>query len=743
MSFDLAELARQEGLRKNRVLRGIEITDTLKRDLYRIVVRPVRAWERQVIDRIRPAYGQAMSTLTRDDESDDLAEAIRIAEAQAAGATVTVDAEVRGWVLDALKWHEQRWADAVKAGTGIDVFPFIDRKENAARVKAFQSQIANLVKDVDAKTKKEIADTVWRGFAEGKPRKKIAKELTERIGIARRRANTIAVDQAQKLNGELTRIRMSEAGVQHYRWRHSQKRRFRPAHKAREGRIYKLGEPLGDEPGIAIYCFPSGQPVSIHDDVLKIWRRWHSGHLTEFVTEAGERVSCTANHPILTNTGWKPAEALNVGDYIAQPSFSSLHAGDVYIEQREPTIGEVFAAGQTILGAVSVNVRPGDFHGDVIADENIDVVDADGGLRREITACISQGVSERVFEHAHATLIGLKRAGALKTLPHWSLSARDSRVRSLRLLEALFWRHLIPDDAPGLSRASDWYAIALEHVGDGLALGAEAIAERFDGLARKVGPDRFRLIVLYAVTRAAAETADPISAPGSEVLGQAIGMEPDHGANRLESFAGVELRYSKVEVCVSRAWEGHVYNFQTASGWYIAGTAGVGNCGCVSEPVVDVENNNGATEGQVAEADAPATAPVDPLPEKHPMKGKGGEGLGGASAEIAEAEALESVVANLSTISPGIVRKARDGNENALNGIGLKMTTVTNKRRPFMGTRGFDKHIQDYAAATTRAGRIDALVYLLHSLKAEARRFSGLYSTYYEDDFIPPLPPLP
>lgn len=419
MSFDLAELARQEGLRKNRVLRGIEITDTLKRDLYRIVVRPVRAWEQQVIDRIRPAYGQALSTLTRDDESDDLAEAIRIAEAQAAGATIMVDVEVRGWVLDALKWHEQRWADAVKAGTGIDVFPFIDRKENAARVKAFQSQIANLVKDVDAKTKKEITDIVWRGFAEGKPRKKIAKELTERIGIARRRANTIAVDQAQKLNGELTRIRMGEAGVQHYRWRHSQKRRFRPAHKAREGRIYKLGEPLGDEPGIAIFC------------------------------------------------------------------------------------------------------------------------------------------------------------------------------------------------------------------------------------------------------------------------------------------------------------------------------------GCVSEPVVDVENNNGATEGQVAEADAPATAPVDPLPEKHPMKGKGGEGLGGASAEIAEAEALESVVANLSTISPGIVRKARDGNENALNGIGSKMGTVTNKRRPFMGTRGFDKHIQDYAAATTREGRIDALVYLLHSLKAEARRFPALYSTYYEDDFIPPLPPLP
>ncbi|WP_084398291.1 phage minor head protein [Henriciella aquimarina] len=591
MSFDLAELARQEGLRKNRVLRGIEITDTLKRDLYRIVVRPVRAWERQVIDRIRPAYGQAISTLTQDDESDDLAEAIKIAEAQAAGATVSVEADVRGWVRDALRWHEQRWADAVKAGTGIDVFPFIDRKENAARVKAFQNQIANLVKDVDAKTKKEIADIVWRGFTEGTPRREIAKELTSRLAIARRRANTIAVDQAQKLNGELTRIRMSEAGVTAYRWRHSQKRRYRPKHKARDGRIYKLGEPAGDQPGMAIYCFPSGQPVSIHDDVLKIWRRWHSGHLTEFITEAGERVSCTANHPILTNTGWKPAEALNVGDYIAQPSVSRLHASDVYIEQREPSIGEIFAAGEAILGSVSTNGRSGDFHGDIIADEDIDVVDADGGLRRELTACISQGVAEHVFEHAHAALVDFERVGAFEALPHWALSTRQSRVGCLRLLESLFWRHAIPNDAPGLSCASDWYAIALKHFGDGLADGAKALAERFDGLAGKVTADRFRLIVLYAVSRAAAEAADPISAPGAEVLGQAIGMEPDHGANRLESFAGVELRYSKVEVCFSRAWEGHVYNFQTASGWYIAGTTGVGNCGCVSEPVIDVEGS--------------------------------------------------------------------------------------------------------------------------------------------------------
>lgn len=601
MDYDLTQLAKQHGIKRNVILRGIKFTAARMQSLYRIAVKPVDAWQKAVNEQLLPAYAQAMSRLTHDNEADDLAEIIRIAKSLTDGTMVEVSADVRDWMDDSVKWHEKRWADSVKAGTGLDVFPYVNKQTSAARLKAFQERISSLIKDVSDTSRKDIEELIWNGLTNQTPRKELGKQIADRLGIARRRANRIAVDQAQKLNGALTRERMREAGLTKYRWRHSGKLHFRPKHKARNGRIYKIGYPKGDEPGFAIYCFPSGQPVSVHDDVLKIWRRWHSGDLTEFVTASGETVRCTPNHPILTRSGWKPAQAINIGEDIVHSTMRCVDAFDVYIEQREPLIGEVFATGETLFGTVSADAGPGDFHGDVIADENIDVVDTDGGLWAELEACISKSIAEVMLEKADATLLALARSGAFKTSIETVRNATDSRVRSLRLMAALFWRHLVPDNAPRLSSAANWYAIALQHIGDGLALGAEAIAQRFDGLSAKVGPDRFRLIVLYAIARAAAESADTVIAPAAEVLGQAIGMEADERADLFEGLSGFEPGYDKVEAIVTRRWSGHVFNLQTVSGWYVAGKTVVGNCGCVAEPVLEASAEEMAAEETVAE----------------------------------------------------------------------------------------------------------------------------------------------
>ncbi|MEP1597578.1 MAG: ADP-ribosyltransferase [Hyphomonas sp.] len=168
---------------------------------------------------------------------------------------------MQDWLRDAVAWHEQRWASAVQAGAGIDVFPFINRAESMPQVRAFQRQITNLIRDIDNTARKDIEGAVWRGLTDHTPRKEIGKEIAERLGIQRRRANRIAVDQAQKLNGELTRIRMQEAGLTEYRWRHSGKVHFRPEHKARNDKVFKMGEPAGDQPGQAIYCGCVAMPV--------------------------------------------------------------------------------------------------------------------------------------------------------------------------------------------------------------------------------------------------------------------------------------------------------------------------------------------------------------------------------------------------------------------------------------------------------------------------------------------------
>lgn len=261
MTYSLRRLAREAGLRKNRTLAPIAITDALKKDLYRLTVRPVQAWQQEVTERVLPAYERALGTMTRDDESDDIAEIIRIAEALVEGRTVQVTAEVEDWLKDALRWHESRWTSAVRAGAGVDIFPFINRADSLPRVRAFQKRISSLIKDISATARKDVEETIWRGLTEQTPRRQLGKELSERLGLQRARANRIAIDQAQKLNSKLTEIRMQEAGLTKYEWRHSGKINFRQAHKDRNGNTYALGYPRGDTPGLKPFCGCIQMPV--------------------------------------------------------------------------------------------------------------------------------------------------------------------------------------------------------------------------------------------------------------------------------------------------------------------------------------------------------------------------------------------------------------------------------------------------------------------------------------------------
>ncbi|WP_022697914.1 phage head morphogenesis protein [Euryhalocaulis caribicus] len=261
MDYDLPALAKKAGLKRTVTLREIQITQTLQKDLYRIANRSLLAWRKQVSVRILPVYASSLAGLTRDDVADDMKEALRLSEALVAAVAVEVSADVADWVQEVLRWHRGAWAARVASGVGVDVFPFVDLRTQDARIKAFLERITSLIRDIDANARKDVAETIWRGLTQQTPRRQMAKELAERLNIGRRRANLIAVDQSQKLAQELNRIRQEEAGITHYRWVHSGKQNYREAHKARNGKTYKMGEPRGDEPGMAIYCGCTGAAV--------------------------------------------------------------------------------------------------------------------------------------------------------------------------------------------------------------------------------------------------------------------------------------------------------------------------------------------------------------------------------------------------------------------------------------------------------------------------------------------------
>ena len=226
----------------------------MTRSLYRVTVAPVREWQRQVRERLLPAYASVISQITRDAEEDEIAAAMTAVEMALEGTLASSRLELDQWMRTALRWHERKWAEKVRSGVGVDVYPFIDRTKSLARINSIQEAAASLIRDISEQARKDVSGIIWRGITEQRNRRDVAKDIQERLGIARKRANLIANDQSQKLNSALSDIRAEEAGLDTYIWRHSGKKNYREHHKARDGKRYKRGEPAGDQPGWAIYC---------------------------------------------------------------------------------------------------------------------------------------------------------------------------------------------------------------------------------------------------------------------------------------------------------------------------------------------------------------------------------------------------------------------------------------------------------------------------------------------------------
>lgn len=111
-------------------------------------------------------------------------------------------------------------------------------------------------------TIEQIGGVVQRGFAQGLRHEEVADEIAGRLGVMRSRANLIARDQVNKLNGAMTSERYQRAGVNRYIWRTSRDERVRPAHEELEGTEWDFRTPpeIGN-PGYPIQCRCNAEPV--------------------------------------------------------------------------------------------------------------------------------------------------------------------------------------------------------------------------------------------------------------------------------------------------------------------------------------------------------------------------------------------------------------------------------------------------------------------------------------------------
>lgn len=248
----LKEAARRNRPRVSQIeLREIVPTKTQADELARIYLDVVRHW-RNVGERVLAGYDPPALTT---DSIPEVESALASGQTAATAVIASITPQLEGWAARLAQWHARKWAANVAAGTGVTIAQFLTNAAIADDLAASLAWNAGLIRNVSDSTRDRIANIVWAGWKNRTPRREIARQINEAVGIERRRALNIARDQSIKLSSSLDEARMLEAGLDEYIWRHGGSLNPRHVHVERDGKRYKVSTPpAGGPPGTEINC---------------------------------------------------------------------------------------------------------------------------------------------------------------------------------------------------------------------------------------------------------------------------------------------------------------------------------------------------------------------------------------------------------------------------------------------------------------------------------------------------------
>lgn len=265
MRYDLAAMAKRAGVRKREtVFAPILTTKAQATDLAAIYHRMLSPWY-GARGRVEDAYARELARVLQTDSIDDLTALFDELAEQVNRLVLELTPDLRDWAFRVERWHARKWAGTLLSGANVDVSYLLGPQDVQEPVSAFLARNAALVKDISAQAQGRISDAVFRGLQARTPAREVGREIAGAVGMVRKRANRVAADQAVKLSSALDRQRQREAGLDHWKWRHSGKLHPRVNHQARNGKVYTDRTAPEDEPGELPFCGCVRQGVLVLD----------------------------------------------------------------------------------------------------------------------------------------------------------------------------------------------------------------------------------------------------------------------------------------------------------------------------------------------------------------------------------------------------------------------------------------------------------------------------------------------
>lgn len=274
-------------------------------------------------------------------------------------------------------------------------------------------------------------------------------------------------------------------------------------------------------------CLPGSALVSSRSRIAAVSKRWYDGDLVIVRTAGGHQLTCTPNHPILTDRGWVAAGSLHVGSNVVCESVghgvSTGHGNHQNVPSSIEQVADAFGRSLEV-SAVPVPTTPEDFHGDG-RGSNVAIVWSYGLLLNDLQASVRQLGAEGGFDLGHAA------------------QAILSGLRS----PDLFNKFLLSPPCGGVRRCASCLSLFRSHPAHGDNVGFALPPGLHAGFEQQPTNDR-------------AGDSEPVGngefgLPGNVALHQVVGVD-------------------------SQSFHGFVYNLQTDSEDYVANGVVVHNCRC-------------------------------------------------------------------------------------------------------------------------------------------------------------------
>ena len=469
-------------------------------------------------------------------------------------------------------------------------------RHTQATQRAFDASLSGnvgLIRSIGQQYLNRVEETVWRSVNSGYDVAQLSKELRKDFGVSERRAACIARDQTNKAKAVIEQARRQELGITEAIWMHSHAgKEPRPSHVAANGKRFDVAKGMyldgkWVQPGEEINCFPGDSVIQHFDGVKQLWRRFYCGKLTKLITQSGEIIKATPNHPILTNRGWVAIKDIHIGDYVVKVGSKVFNGFEDDIERNNPTFAQLLDAAAFLIGSSIGSGSAFKFHGD-ISDGKVDVINIERFLPYEINAALLEKVFKLFFADANHVLAGLEKnsvspfASAIDIL----FAPAQSNIRSFGALLALIRGHF-PHADDICFRLSSYMNSAIEKaVANSPSRDIEALRKlKFANTGFIQGNEQIIGEVVAIIGRLSSCFRD-IQSPSADMLGQSVPAYSNLHGGVLEHHTVGEYQFDGVVNKSICDFSGHVYNLENEKNWYSNYTIISHNCRCTSRAVI-------------------------------------------------------------------------------------------------------------------------------------------------------------